>query len=93
MLTTYSDKDGELVVKHYCALGTEPVFKVTEVTHKVLSVELDKSASDYHPDHHSFVNSMKWTINSDSPSSATLESGIYLDGVLRVAKSKLNKIH
>jgi len=32
MLTTYSDdKDGNLVVKHYCALGTQPVFKVAKV--------------------------------------------------------------
>ena len=29
MLTTYSDNDGELVVKHYCALGTQPVFSVS----------------------------------------------------------------
>ena len=28
MLTTYSDDDGELVIRHYCGLGTEPVFKV-----------------------------------------------------------------
>ena len=28
MMTTYSDKDGELVIKHYCALGTEPMFTV-----------------------------------------------------------------
>ena len=28
MLTTYSDNDGELVIKHYCVLGTEPIFKV-----------------------------------------------------------------
>ena len=26
MLTTYSDDDGKLVVRHYCGLGTEPVF-------------------------------------------------------------------
>ena len=29
MLTTYSDDNGELVVKHYCALGTQPVFSVS----------------------------------------------------------------
>ena len=27
-ITKY-DKDGELVVKHYCALGTEPMFAVS----------------------------------------------------------------
>jgi len=93
MLTTYSDRDGELVVKHYCALGTQPVFKVANVTNKVLSLEFDDSASDYHPEHHSFVNSMKWTINSDNPSSATLVSGIYIDGELTVAKTKMKKVY
>ena len=28
MLTTYTDQNGKLVVKHYCALGTEPMFTV-----------------------------------------------------------------
>jgi len=93
MLTTYSDKDGELVVKHYCALGTQPVFKVANVSNKVLSLEYDDSASDYHPEHHSFVKSMKWTINSDNPSSATLESNIYLDGELTVAKTIMKKVY
>ena len=32
MLTTYSDDNGELVVKHYCALGTQPVFSVSSVS-------------------------------------------------------------
>ena len=32
MLTTYSDDNGELVVKHYCALGTQPVFGVGSVS-------------------------------------------------------------
>ena len=29
MLTTYTENDGDLVVKHYCSLGTEPEFRVT----------------------------------------------------------------
>ena len=35
MLTTYSDDDGELVIRHYCGLGTEPVFKVENLSTKV----------------------------------------------------------
>ena len=31
MLTTYSDDDGKLVVRHYCGLGTEPVFEVDQL--------------------------------------------------------------
>jgi len=32
MLTTYSDDDGQLVIRHYCGLGTEPVFKVANLS-------------------------------------------------------------
>jgi|TARA_B110000240_G_scaffold195353_1_gene244771 hypothetical protein len=28
MMTAYSEKDGELVAKNYCALGTEPEVEV-----------------------------------------------------------------
>ena len=35
MLTTYSDDDGDLVIRHYCGLGTEPVFfSVTKLSSK-----------------------------------------------------------
>ena len=37
MLTTYSDDNGELVVRHYCGLGTEPVFSVNTLTDKIMS--------------------------------------------------------
>ena len=36
MLTTYTEHEGDLVVKHYCALGTEPEFRVaSEPEHQV----------------------------------------------------------
>ncbi|MFL2838165.1 MAG: hypothetical protein ACJZ83_04785, partial [Pseudohongiellaceae bacterium] len=38
MFTTYSDEEGELVVKHYCALGTEPVLSVSEATNQVVAL-------------------------------------------------------
>ena len=45
MLTTYSDDNGELVVRHYCGLGTEPVFSVSTLSDKIMSIKLDKSKS------------------------------------------------
>ena len=36
MVTTYTDEDGELLVKHYCARGTEPVFSVVEASDGVV---------------------------------------------------------
>ena len=48
MLTTYSDDDGKLVVRHYCGLGTEPVFEVDQLSSKSMSIKLDKSKADLH---------------------------------------------
>ena len=39
MMTTYSDKDGKLVVKHYCALGTEPMFEVESMNENSLNLK------------------------------------------------------
>ena len=44
MLTTYSDDNGELVVKHYCALGTQPVFSVSSVSDTELAVQMECSS-------------------------------------------------
>ena len=48
MLTTYSDNDGKLVIKHYCGLGTEPIFEVDKLTGKSMSIKLDQSKLDGH---------------------------------------------
>jgi hypothetical protein len=93
MLTTYSDEDGELVIKHYCALGTEPIFKVSQASNNVLAIELDKSVSDYNPDNHSFVTSMKWTIDSDNPNSMIFENIVSLDGEPTSNKAMLKKVY
>ena len=78
MLTTYSDDDGKLVVRHYCGLGTEPVFEVDQLSSKSMSIKLDKSKADLHAEHESFVTNMKWTMNSDD--SVTFENIVMLDG-------------
>ena len=78
MLTTYSDDDGELVIRHYCGLGTEPVFKVENLSTKGISIILDQSKADLHAEHESFVTNMKWVMNSKD--SITFENIVMLDG-------------
>ena len=78
MLTTYSDDDGELVIRHYCGLGTEPVFKVENLSTKGMSIILDQSKADLHAEHESFVTNMKWVMNSKD--SITFENIVMLDG-------------
>ena len=78
MLTTYSDDDGELVIRHYCGLGTEPVFKVENLSTKGISIILDQSKADLHAEHESFVTNMKWAMNSKD--SITFENIVMLDG-------------
>ena len=80
MLTTYSDQDGELIVKHYCALGTEPIFKVSQTSEDVLALELDQGLSGLHAGHQSFVTAMKWTMAADDPNVMTFENTVSLDG-------------
>ena len=82
MLTTYSNDNGELVVKHYCALGTQPVFRVSSVSDTELALALDESANDLHAEHESFVTSMKWTMQDDDNSSMLFTNTIMLNGEL-----------
>jgi len=91
MLTTYSDDNGELVVRHYCALGTEPVFSVIGLSGKVMSVELDNTKADLHAEHESFVTEMKWKMNSKD--SITFEATVMLDGELTKNKAQIKRVH
>ena len=91
MLTTYSDDDGDLVIRHYCGLGTEPVFKVTKLTSKDMVISLDKSKVDLHAEHESFVTGMKWTMNNDT--SITFENTVMLDGSLTTNVAQLKKVY
>tara|TARA_B100000745_G_scaffold297096_1_gene243483 strand:+ start:276 stop:830 length:555 start_codon:yes stop_codon:yes gene_type:complete len=92
MLTTYSDKDGELVIKHYCALGTEPIFKVSQASGNVLAIELD-NRSDFNPEVQSFVTGMKWTTDLDNPNTMIFENSVHLDGELTNNRAELRKIN
>ena len=91
MLTTYSDNDGDLVIQHYCVLGTEPIFKVVTLSKKAIAIKLDKSKSNLHAEHESFVTDMKWTMNSKD--SMTFENTVMLDGELTKNKAKLKRVY
>ena len=91
MLTTYSDDDGELVIKHYCGLGTEPIFEVDQLSAKILSIKLDNSKTDLHSEHESFVTNMKWTMNSQD--SMSFENTVMLDGEPTTNKANLKRVY
>ena len=91
MLTTYNDRDGELVVKHYCALGTEPVFKVSEVSDASMSIALDEAKSDLHRAHHNFVTDMKWTMDASDPNAMVFENSVLLDGEVTNNRAELKR--
>ena len=91
MLTTYSDDDGRLVIKHYCGLGTEPIFEVDKLTAKMMSIKLDKSKSDLHSEHESFVTNMKWTMNSKNTMS--FENTVMLDGEPTTNKATITRVY
>jgi len=91
MFTTYSDEEGELVVKHYCALGTEPVFTVSEATDRVVALSFDGSRSPLMRDSHDFVNSMRWTIDSSDSNSMVYEYTVNQDGKLTTNRAEVKR--
>ena len=91
MLTTYSDDDGELVIRHYCGLGTEPVFEVDELSTQTMSIKLDRSKADLHAEHESFVTNMKWVMNSNN--SVTFENIVMLDGETTKNVAQLKRVY
>jgi len=91
MVTTYSDKDGQMVVKHYCALGTEPMFTVGGMSDISLSLVSDTSPG-YMPQHDNYVESMKWTLDSVNPTSFRIDSVINMDGEANAQYSQFEKV-
>ena len=91
MFTTYSDEEGELVVKHYCALGTEPIFTLNEATDRVVALSFDESRSPLMRDSHDFVNSMRWTLDSSDSNLMVYEYTVNLDGELTANRAELKR--
>ena len=92
MLTTYSDKNGELVVQHLCALGTEPIFRVSSGSESERSLALDESASELHAEHESFVTSMQWAMEGANGDSMLFTNTIMLDGQMTENTALLTRV-
>ena len=90
MHTTYTNVDGELLVRHYCALGTQPEFEVDSLSEDKLSVKL-ASDVEYTPANHSFVNSMAWTFADGNASRVTVDSSVYVNGELQVQQAVISR--
>lgn len=59
MITTYSEEEGVLIVKHYCSLGTEPEFEAALMDDSKMSLKLSP-LSGYVSGEANFVNSISY---------------------------------
>ncbi len=91
MVTTYTDEDGELLVKHYCALGTEPVFSVVEASDGVVELAFDENRSPLRPHTHDYVDSMKWTMVQGDVDSMVYEYVATLSGERSSNRAELKR--
>ena len=91
MVTTYTDEDGELLVKHYCALGTEPVFSVVESSDRVVELAFDENRSSLRPHTHDYVDNMKWTMDQDDADAMVYEYVATLSGERSSNRAELRR--
>lgn len=91
MVTTYTDEDGELLVKHYCALGTEPVFSVVESSDSVVELAFDENRSPLRSHTHDYVDSMKWTMDQDDADAMVYEYVATLSGERSSNRAELKR--
>ena len=92
MFTTYSDKDGELVIKHYCALGTEPMFTVDNLTESSVAFKSDPTPG-YHSQHHNFVNAISWEKDKSSKDTIIMNNSIYVDGEIENNQAVISRVY
>ena len=59
MMTTYSEEEGKLIVKHYCSLGTEPEFEAALMGDSKMTLALSPT-SGYVSGEADFVNSISY---------------------------------
>jgi hypothetical protein len=57
----------------------------------MMSIKLDKSKSDLHAEHESFVTNMKWTMNSND--SMSFENIVMLDGEPTKNEASLKRVY
>jgi hypothetical protein len=92
VLILQSDQVGELVVKHYSTLGTEPEFRVVEFSPETIKVPVNEDLAGYQPAHHSVVNSVQWSPVAGDPKTVVADSTVYLDGDLVSQQAILHRI-
>ena len=89
MMTTYSEKDGVLVVKHYCSLGTEPEFEAALTGDDKMSLSLSPM-SDYIPGEANFVNSISYEKVSSSEYVVTGQASV--EGATQSNRTVLTRV-
>ena len=91
MLTTYSDQDGELVVRHYCGLGTEPVFRLDELTDDSMSITVDEEQWSS-PKAPQFCNRHEVDNGFKQLDKMVFENTVILDGEITNNRAELSRI-
>ena len=91
MLTTYTEKEGDLVVKHYCSLGTEPEFRVATESEDQVALRLIPD-SGYHAEHHSFVAAMTYNLGSAAEGSVVVDSIIMNQGATEGGTAVIRRV-
>jgi len=89
MMTTYSEEDGVLVVKHYCSLGTEPEFEATLTGDDNLSLSLS-AMSNYVPGEANFVNSISYEKVSSSEYIVAAQASV--EGAIQSNRTVLRRV-
>ena len=91
MLTTYTESDGDLVVKHYCSLGTEPEFRVTSEAESHVALQLIPE-SGYHADHHSFVAAMTYNLGAVGDGAVVVDTIIMNQGATEGGRAVIRRV-
>ena len=91
MLPTYTEHEGELVVKHYCSLGTEPEFRVASASDDEVALQLIAD-SGYHAAHHSFVAAMTYNLAEVSQGSVVVDSIIMNQGATEGGSAIISRV-
>ncbi len=89
MMTTYSEEEGVLVVKHYCSLGTEPEFEAALMGGSKMSLELSPM-SGYVSGEANFVNSISY--EKVSTSEYIVASQASVEGAIQSNRTVLTRV-
>ena len=91
MLTTYTESDGDLVVKHYCSLGSEPEFRVTSEAEDQVALQLIPD-SGYHAEHHSFVAAMTYNLGAVGDGAVVVDTIIMNQGATEGGTAVIRRV-